>query len=1376
MTAPEHPWHPITEAARGIYMAARLDPENPCYTTAECVELPAAPDVAALGRALRLVYAENPGFRVRCAERDGRVLWREIPLERFLDGVEVLRPVTLPAPEAAGDQTDGEREEAIRETVLAWCSEQLRHPLEALSGQTVRSALIECGGRFFLLHCFHHLVADGFAAFDALRRLGRVYGQILNGQDPVPSQRPGLAELAAQDADDVPVRAEHAEAFQPLLQELEQGEDHSLAGRAADAPAVAHRARRELDPALQETLLGAGKAAGTGWPAAVVAAAGSYLTRVLGLPTARYGVPQMNRVLPGGPRVAARTGCTAVNLLPVAVSAGGSPAAQLGEVTAQLARNQAHGLVRQEELERQARRRGARLFGAQLNVVPFDAVLPFGQGTARVHNVSAGPVPDLTVTVRGMPGRGHPISLELDTNPALYGREQAEAHAERLVHWLGAWGRAAADGTDVDELEQATPAELTRLDELAETRVPRRSGTLWERFAAAAAEHPEETAVIEGPAYPGPGEGFCGRSLTYAELADAARTRAVALARLGVAPGDPVALRTHRGLDQYVSVYALLAAGAVYLPVDPQLPDERVAGMLADADCPWLLEGPGLDPLELRAPGTEHPVTALTAAELARAEDQVRAEQAAPAGPEDPVPGTRRTPEDLAYILFTSGSTGRPKGVPITHAGIDNRLAWQQHLAPVGPGDRVAHKTAVSFDVHVWELYWPLRYGAAAVVAAPEGHKDPEHLARLITEARVDCLHFVPTMLSAFLASPGAARALAAGTHRPRTVMCSGEALTREQVAGCRRLLGTGPLNLYGPTEAAVDVTAWATEEHPEEPVVPIGRPAWNTGVHVLDASGHRCPVGVVGHLCLSGVQVTPGYLHRPEADAAAFRHLPAGRLGGAVGEEVRIYRTGDLARWRPDGALEYRGRTDHQVKIGGQRLELGEVETVLAAVPEVSATVALVRRIGAQEVLVGFLEAADAEGIVQRARDHAERHLPGYMVPTLWQVLPRLPITANGKADRRALAEREITEAPGPDGAPGRDGAPATWREAALGELFGQVLEREPVGPSTDFFAAGGASLTALELVARIDERLGLPCSLAQIFAHPTPAALSAALGEEAEAGPGADLATTLLLRRGSDPAATPLVLLPPAGGLGWCYAGLLPALDPARTVWTLQAPQFTDPQAPEPADLEELAAQQLPLLRRIGAERVVLGGWSVGGMAAVQLAGLLERFPAGDEAREGAGALPEVEAVVLLDAYPPAHWRSLPAPGPEEQWRALMRMGGIEPRRLPRSLEETVASLREHGSPLAALDDAALRTSIATVRRAMAHTRGADPVPIAAPLLHLAAEQTVAEGADPRGWAPFAAALRTARVPGNHAAVIRGQGPRELARLLGSRNPQTR
>ena len=1363
MTAPEHPWHPITEAARGIYMAARLDPENPCYTTAECVQLPAAPDVAALERALRLVYAENPGFRVRCAERDGRVLWREIPLERFLDGVEVLRPVTLPAPEAAGDQTDGEREEAIRETVLAWCSEQLRHPLEALSGQTVRSALIECGGRFFLLHCFHHLVADGFAAFDALRRLGRVYGQILNGQDPVPSQRPGLAELAAQDADDVPVRAEHAEAFQPLLQELEQGEDHSLAGRAADAPAVAHRARRELDPALQEALLGAGKAAGTGWPAAVVAAAGSYLTRVLGLSSARYGVPQMNRVLPGGPRVAARTGCTAVNLLPVAVSAGGSPAAQLGEVTAQLARNQAHGLVRQEELERQARRRGARLFGAQLNVVPFDAVLPFGQGTARVHNVSAGPVPDLTVTVRGMPGRGHPISLELDANPALYGREQAEAHAERLVHWLGAWGRAAVDGTDVDELEQATPAELARLDELAEIRVPRRSGTLWEGFAAAAAEHPEETAVIEGPAYPGPGEGFRGRRLTYAELAEAARTRAAALASLGVAPGDPVALRTHRGLDQYVSVYALLAAGAVYLPVDPQLPAERVAGMLADAGCPWLLEGPGLDPLELGSsatehPVTEHPVTALTAADLARAEERVCAEQAASAGLEDPLPGTRRAPEDLAYILFTSGSTGRPKGVPITHAGIDNRLAWQQHLAPVGPGDRVAHKTAVSFDVHVWELYWPLRHGAGVVVAAPEGHKDPEHLARLITEARVDCLHFVPTMLSAFLASPGAARTLAAGAHRPRTVVCSGETLTREQVAGCRRMLGTGPLNLYGPTEAAVDVTAWATEEHPEEPVVPIGWPAWNTGVHVLDASGHRCPVGVVGHLCLSGVQVTPGYLHRPEADAAAFRHLPAGRLGDEGPERVRVYRTGDLARWRPDGALEYRGRTDHQVKIGGQRLELGEVETVLAAVPGVSAAVALVRRIGAQEVLVGFLEAAAEEDrIVQRARDHAERHLPGYMVPTVWQVLQRLPITANGKADRRALAEREITEAPGQDGAPGREGGPATWREAVLGELFGQVLEREPLGPGADFFAAGGASLTALELVARIDERLGLPCSLAQIFAHPTPAALSAALGEESTAGLGADLAPTLLLRRGSDPAAAPLVLLPPAGGLGWCYAGLLPALGPARTVWTLQAPQFTDPQAPEPADLEELAPQQLPLLREIAPDGADLAGWSVGGMAAVHLAGLAER--------EGG---PRIGAVGLLDAYPPSYWRSLPAPGPGELWRALMRMGGVEPQAPPRNLEETLAALREHGSPLAALDDAALRTSIAAVRRAMAHTRGADPAPVRARLLHVGAERTLGEGAPAQAWARTGA-LERQTVPGDHAAVIRGAGARALASMLG-------
>ena len=355
---------------------------------------------------------------------------------------------------------------------------------------------------------------------------------------------------------------------------------------------------------------------------------------------------------------------------------------------------------------------------------------------------------------------------------------------------------------------------------------------------------------------------------------------------------------------------------------------------------------------------------------------------------------------DPVYVLFTSGSTGRPKGVAISHRAIDNRLRWQQHQIPVGEGDRVLHKTPISFDVHVWELYWPLAEGAAVVIAAPDGHRDPAYLARVIAEQSVTAVHFVPTMLSALTSSPAARRILAeAGFGREREqplryVVCSGEALQKDQVQAAGEVLGVYPLNLYGPTEAAVDVTFWETSTDPHRESVPIGEPVWNTGTLILDPTGHPVPVGVTGELHLSGVQLARGYKNNPQATAAAFvEQAPAGALALLNGESQRLYRTGDLACWEilPDGraVIGYRGRTDYQIKVRGQRLELGDIEMALAAVEGVSASVALLYRGLREPALAAVLEVGDvpaerAEQLVEAAREHCAQVLPDYMVPTL--------------------------------------------------------------------------------------------------------------------------------------------------------------------------------------------------------------------------------------------------------------------------------------------------------------------------------------------------------------------------------------------------------
>lgn len=1340
------PWYPLTDAARGIGFATRLVPDNPCYNTAECVEFTEPVDAEALRSALRTVYAENEGFRVELDQRGSELGWRPLDIDEFLRRVTVGRSIGL---EATPDEA--------RRTVLDWCAETVGTALDVERGRTVDSAIIECGGRQWFYHCFHHLVADGFAAFDALRRVGQVYGRILEGEAPEPAHRPGLAELRAQDAADAERRTADLEAWSERLEHEDTPTDYSLAQREAAPSATAHRVVLPVDVSLQEAIVEVARGAEAQWPTGVVAAVGSYLSRALGLPQASFGVPQMNRALAGGPRVAARTGCTAVNVLPIHVSALTRPQDQVRQVRDQMVFNHEHALARQEDLERQAARRGGRPFGAQINVVPFDAVLRFGPCRAQVHNVSAGPVPDMTVCLRGMPGRGHDLSLELTANPDLYSPEETERHAHRILRWMHSWAEAASTKTPTAELDQALPEEIDRIRGLSATEHEVEARTLLERFEEQAERTPEALALREGPAY-GAADRFGGGARTYAELVRAARDVAEGLSAAGVARGDVVGLRVERGVEQFELLYGLLYAGAVYLPIDPTLPVGRVAAMLEDAECSTLISGTGLAvpdfsevATETDAPAQTAPVRLLEAREIFRLGREAESRT-----PSEAFPGRRTRPDDLAYVQFTSGSTGRPKGVPTTHRALDNRLRWQQHLIPIDGSDRIAHKTAISFDVHVWELYWPLQEGACVVIAAPGGHKDPEYLARFLRDEAVTGLHFVPTMLSAFISTPSVRALLGAERVALRRIVCSGEALTREQVRGTFDLLGVRPLNLYGPTEAAIDVTAWDTETDPDAAVVPIGRPAWNTGCHVVDPTGHLCPPGIPGELCLSGVQVMSGYLNRPDADAAALDTIPlsSGRrqpgspdASSSGPETLRVYRTGDLAVWREDGVLEYRGRQDHQIKIRGQRLELGEVEAVLADVEGVHAAVVLVKSIGGQQTLAAFIEGDSERGdeVLAVAKHHAGAVLPEYMVPALWSRVDSMPVTTNGKADRRALDAMELV-------LPDQGGVPRSLREQTVCTIFADVLDVPSIGPDTDFFSAGGASLSALELGIRVEEQFGTPCSLAKVFAHPTPRSLAEAL-EDDDAG---ELEPALRLRNGQDPQATPVVFLPPAGGLGWCYASFLKYLDPSSSVWTLQARQFSDPSSPWPETLEELAEDYAASLSAIAPQGCILAGWSVGGIAAVDVAARASR--------DGV----DVEKVVLLDAYPPSYWRGRPEPTESDLWIALMRMGGIEPREVPGDLAGTVAALREHGSPLANLDDTSLRTCITSVWKAMGYTRGRDTQAFAGRLILCSAQDSLEAGADPTAWLPWCDELETHVVEGDHAAVLRGANAESVAQCL--------
>ncbi|WP_165350514.1 non-ribosomal peptide synthetase [Xylanimonas protaetiae] len=1196
-------WLALTAAQRGLFFAHQLAPANPCYTTAEVVELDGAVDPERLRYATAAAYREFEQLRVAFR------LTAQGPQQR----VQSPRAPALRVVEVA---------DAAAAT--AWLDADLARPMDLVAGDVARSALLVMPGATWWYHAAHHAVLDGYGAQQLLRRVAALYDGAAP-RDPEVT----LAELVAADP-----RQPGSEDFWAARLAAMTG-TASLAGRTAPPAARAARHAVDVDDAVQHALVAAARRLGTTWADLFTVAVGTYTARMTGTPSARVGMPLMNRSLPGtGALPSARTVCTAMNVLPATVPGTGTLAAALAAARGELDALRAHPFERQEDLARRlARTSGAQLFGTQVNVLPFDLELRLGAAAGTVRNLTAGPVEDLTVALRGTPGRGRRVRLEIDANPALYDAAELGLHADRLLHWLGVCAAAGPDD-DVEHLPLMPEAER-RLVVAAfnDTTVQREAATLGRRFLDQARATPDATALV-----------FRGERRTYGQLLDAARRVAAGLAARGVGPGDVVAVRLDRSLELFAVVHGIALRGAVYLPLDPDVPAARAATMLRDAAAVLVVDGGSVP-------------------------------DAAPLV-EDAVHDDVTTP---AYVLFTSGSTGRPKGVVVGHAAIDNRLAWMQHHLRLAPGQRVAHKTPLSFDVSVWELFWPLQVGATVVVAEPGAHRDPRALADLLVGEGVGVVHFVPSMLRALLADRPARERLRSGVVR--AVVTSGEALTADLVSGSVAWFGVAPVNLYGPTEAAVDVTVWDTV--PGEEPVPIGRPVWNTSCLVLDAAGGPVPVGVTGELWLGGVQLADGYASRPELTAERFVSTPFGRL----------YRTGDLAAWRPDGALRYLGRTDDQVKVRGQRVELGEVEAAVAGTPGVTASAAGV--VDGQLVVWFVPEDAGADGVaVARGAllEAARRALPPSFVPTHWVPVGEVPLSASGKTDRRTLAAAAPLVAVTDHGT-----GPGDLLEQRLCALVADVLGVGAVPADADFFDLGGDSLRVLRLLAAVEDDLGTTLSLADVFAHPSPAALARLL----RAGTGGDgLAEVLTLRPGTA-ARPPLFLLPPAGGLGWCYTGLLPGLPRDLAVHTVQAPGVQEG-APEPAhDLEGLARRQLAAVRSVvGDGAFHVAGWSLGGMAAHAVAALARA--------EGQA----VGAVVLLDAYPSEQWSHLAEPTAAEALLGILRLAGLDaPVGVPLDRDVVATLLRGSGSALAQLPATVLDGCVASVVESARLVRSGTP-----------------------------------------------------------------
>ena len=559
---------------------------------------------------------------------------------------------------------------------------------------------------------------------------------------------------------------------------------------------------------------------------------------------------------------------------------------------------------------------------------------------------------------------------------------------------------------------------------------------------------------------------FDDRAMSYDELNRTSNRLARALRRRGVGPDVLVGVFAERSFDMVVSLLAILKAGGAYVPLDPSYPAERLAHMVDDARAPVVLAQRRLLP---QLPATSAEVIDLDAAHADFASESTEALD------------DHGAPNDLAYVIFTSGSTGRPKGAMNEHRGICNRLLWMQETYGLTADDRILQKTPFSFDVSVWEFFWPLLTGARLVIAKPEGHKDAAYLVRTIQQHAITTLHFVPSMLRVFLEETGVE-----GCTSLKRVICSGEALPRElQDRLFARLPSVELHNLYGPTEAAVDVTYWECRRDDNRLSVPIGRPVANTQIHIVDSALKPTPVGVPGELYIGGVQVGRGYVARPELTAERF--IPDPFVGTP---DAHLYRTGDRARFLADGAIEYLGRLDFQVKIRGQRIELGEIEAILDTHAGVRQSVVMAREdTPGDQQLVAYVvsgpDAPDAEAL----RAHLANTLPVYMVPNTIVFLDAFPLNSSGKVDRRAL--------PRPAASSGEGGyvPPRTPTEEILAGIWAQVLGAPRVSVDANFFAIGGHSLKVMQVMARVRQTLGVDLAVRELFVAPTVARLSSVI-----------------------------------------------------------------------------------------------------------------------------------------------------------------------------------------------------------------------------------------------------------------------------------------
>ncbi|WIB26578.1 non-ribosomal peptide synthetase [Curtobacterium sp. MCSS17_015] len=1051
---------PLTSAQRRIWYAQELDPTNPTYQIGQYIDLHGELDPRILRIALTKTVADLDALSTRFrSDADGPygVIERPRPTDEVMELVD-LRHLDV-------DEAEAE--------ARARMDRDMSTPREVQGDDLFGAVLFQISDdRAWLFQRVHHIALDGYSAVIALRYMADVYtrlarhaphGRLLDvaarplahAAARLRSPLPGLAELhsSLSEYEDSGQRETDETYWRGVL-----AEETTVAGLEGTTTSAASRVIRVSVP-LEAERAARLAALGRDLPKTVVAIVALYMAKITGEERIALGLPVTAR----RGRVAKTTPSMLSNILPLRIDVPAT--ATVADVIAH-AGDVVRGAVGHQRFRVESLDGAPRHAGPSVNLLPVIEAIRFGTAVGEVNILSTGPVHDLSIVLSGLSSEAAGATLRLEGDAELHNPESLTEHADRLLAFVDRVVDDPADLTVADASVVHDDEVAMLLEQGVGDTVGLEPQRILEAFAEIARERPGDTAVVapDGTA-------------TFSELdADATRL-AHHLVRAGVVPGSRVAVRIERSMLLPMLVLAVLRAGGVYVPLDPEYPTDRVAGMIEDSEPTMLLTSSG---------------------QLARDRD-AGATWSVPSLAVDPdtAPWRRQsddpntlpvvTGDALAYIVFTSGSTGRPKGVGVDGTALRN--LFQHHRAAMfdpaarrlGRPVRVAHTAGLSFDAAWDPLLW-LFAGHELHIVDDDVRRDPERLVAEFVQARIDAIETTPSFAEALLS----AGMLDSDVH-PTEIAIGGEAVGPALWDALADRDDVHAMNLYGPTEATVD-SLTAVLEPGQQPH--IGSSVRNSRHYILDASLTPVPDRAVGELYLAGTNVARGYVGQPGLSAERFVADPFS------GDGSRMYRTGDVVRRRRDGSLRFVGRIDDQVKIRGYRVELAEVEAAMARRPGVTRAAAVVRGEGPTSRIIGYVTSdGDLRELPVTVKDGMRSEVPDYMVPTTVVALPDLPMTPNGKLDRRALPTPEQSGA-------GSAQQPRNEPERITADAFAEVLEVGSVGIDDDFFAAGGHSLLATRLAARLSERLDRTVTVRDVFERPTVAGLAGGTAGDPESG----------------------------------------------------------------------------------------------------------------------------------------------------------------------------------------------------------------------------------------------------------------------------------